>query len=245
MRQLAAVLVGQPDRRGLAMKIKTIITGATGMVGEGVLLECLDHPDVEQILVINRKPGGVSHPKLREIIHGDFFNLAPIEQQLVGFNACFFCLGVSSVGMSQDDYRHMTYDLTLSVAQLLARSNPEMTFCYVTGKGTDSSEQGRVAWARVKGATENALIRLFKQAYMFRPTLMKATPGQKNVKSYYKYFAWIYPVGRTLYPAGFCTLREVGLAMIKAASTAYSKQILEVNDIVDLAKLSATDHSKF
>jgi hypothetical protein len=217
------------------MKVKTIITGTTGMVGEGVLLECLNHPDVEQVLVINRRPGRVSHPKLREIIHGDFFNLAPIEQRLIGFNACFFCLGVSSVGMSKEEYKRITYDLTLGVAQLLAKLNAEMTFCYVTGAGTDSSEQGRVAWARVKGATENGLIRLFKKAYMFRPGFMKATPGQKNVKSYYKYFAWLYPIGRALYPAGFCTLQEVGLAMIKAVSKGYPKQTLEVVDIVKLA----------
>lgn len=206
------------------------------MVGEGVLLECLDHPDVEQVLVINRKPGGVSHPKLSEFIHKDFFNLAPIEQQLSGFNACFFCLGVSSVGMSAEEYKHTTYDLTLNFAQLLARLNPEMTFCYVTGAGTDSSEKGRTAWARVKGATENALMRLFKHAYMFRPGFMKAMPGQKNLKSYYKPIAWLYPIGRALYPAGFCTLQEVGLAMINAASKGYPKQILEVKDIVQLAK---------
>src|ERR1700720_4556565 len=184
------------------MTIKAIITGATGMVGEGVLLECLDHPDIAQVLVINRRPAGVSPPKLLEIIHVDFFNLAPIEQQLAGFDACFFCLGVSSVGMSKDEYAHLTYDLTLNMAQLLAKLNPEMTFCYVTGAGADSSEQGRVAWARVKGATENALIRLFKRAYMFRPAFMKASPGQKNLKISYKLFAWLYPIGRALYPAG-------------------------------------------
>jgi len=205
------------------------------MVGEGVLLECLNRPDVEQVLVINRKPGGVSHPKLREIIHIDFFNLAPIEQQLIGFNACFFCLGVSSVGMSKEEYTHITYDLTLNMAQLLAKVNPEMTFCYVTGAGTDSSERGRIAWARVKGATENALIRLFKQAYMFRPAFMKATAGQRNLKSYYKFFAWLYPIGRALYPAGFCTLQEVGRAMINAVTKSYPKQILGVKDIVKLA----------
>jgi uncharacterized protein YbjT (DUF2867 family) len=218
------------------MKIKAIITGATGMVGEGVLLECLGHPDVEQVLVINRRPGGVSHPKLREIIHADYFKLAPIESQLAGYDACFFCLGTSSVGMTTEDYRHLTYDLTLNVGQLLAGSNPEMTFCYVTGAGTDSSEQGRIAWARVKGATENALMRLFKRSYMFRPGFMKATPGQKNVKSYYRFIAWLYPIGRALYPAGFCTLQEVGRAMINAAGKGYPKQILDVQDIVRLAK---------
>jgi nucleoside-diphosphate-sugar epimerase len=218
------------------MTIKAIVTGATGMVGEGVLLACLGHPDVEQVLVINRKPGGVSHPKLREIIHADFFNLAPIESQLTGYNACFFCLGVSSVGMDKVQYRRITYDLTLNVGELLARSNPEMTFCYVTGAGTDSSEQGRLAWARVKGATENALMRLFKRSYMFRPGFMSASPGQKNLKISYKLFAWIYPVGRAIYPAGFCTLQEVGQAMINAAGKGYSKQILNVKDIVELAK---------
>src|ERR1700726_1588363 len=219
------------------MRFKTIITGATGMVGEGVLLECLNHPAVEQILVINRKPGGMSHPKLREIIHTDFLNLAPIEPHLTGYDACFFCLGVSSVGISQQEYKQITYDLTLNVAQRLAKSNPDMTFCYITGAGTDSSEHGRIAWARVKGATENALIRLFKRAYMFRPGFMKATPGQRNVKSYYKFFAWLYPIGRALYPAGFCTLQEVGLAMINAARTGYPTRILEVADIVKLARL--------
>jgi len=208
------------------------------MVGEGVLLECLTHPDVEQVLVINRKPGGLSHPKLREIIHRDFFDLSPIQEQLSGFDACFFCLGVSSVGMSKEEYAHTTYDLTVNAAQLLAKLNPEMTFCYVTGAGTDSSEKGRVAWARVKGATENALIRLFKQAYMFRPGFMKATLDQKNVKSYYQWIAWLYPIGRTFYPAGFCTLQEVGLAMIEVVRNGYSKQILEVKDIVALARLS-------
>ena len=205
------------------------------MVGEGVLLECLNHSDVEEVLVINRRPGGMSHPKLREVIHADFFNLTPIESQLIGYNACFFCLGVSSIGMSEEEYRRTTYDLTLNVGQLLAKLNPEMTFCYVTGAGTDSSEQGRLAWARTKGATENALMRLFKQSYMFRPGFMKATPGQKNLKSSYRFFAWVYPIGRALYPAGFCTLQEVGRAMINVVSKGYPKQIIDVKDMVKLA----------
>lgn len=218
------------------MKIKTIITGSTGMVGEGVLLECLNHSDVEQVLVINRKPGGIAHPKLREIIHSDFFNLVPIESQLTGYNACFFCLGVSSVGISKEDYKHITYDLTLNMAQVLAKSSPDITFCYVTGAGTDSTEKGRIAWARVKGATENALMRLFRNSYMFRPGFMKATPGQKNVKSFYRFLAWLYPIGRAVYPAGFCTLKEVGQAMINAAGKGYPKHVLAVKDIVALAK---------
>ncbi len=138
--------------------------------------------------------------------------------------------------MSQQEYKQITYDLTLNLAQLLAKGNPDMTFCYITGAGTDSSEHRRIAWARVKGATENALMRLFKRAYMFRPGLMKATPGQKNVKSYYRWFAWVYPIGRALYPGGFCTLQEVGRAMINAAIKGYPQPILEVKDIVQLAK---------
>jgi hypothetical protein len=220
----------------VVMKIKVIITGATGMVGEGVLLECLNHHDVEQVLVINRKPDGVSHPKLREIVHKDFFNLTPIESQLAGYNACFFCLGISSVGISQEAYKRTTYDLTLNVGQVLARLNPEMTFCYVTGAGTDGSEKGKIAWARVKGATENALIRLFKNAYMFRPGFMKTVPGQKNAKSFYKFIAWMYPIGRAIYPAGFCTLHEVGKAMVNTVTKGYPKKVLEVKDIVALSE---------
>lgn len=218
------------------MKIKAIITGATGMVGEGVLLECLNNPEVEQVLIINRKPSGRSHPKLREIIHSDFFNLTPIESQLMGYNACFFCLGVSSVGLSQEEYKRVTYDLTLNLGELLAKLNPDTTFCYVTGMGTDSSERGRIAWARVKGATENALMRLFKKSYMFRPGFMKATPGQKNLKISYKSLDWLYPIGRFLYPSGFCTLKEVGQAMVNTVVKGYPKQILNVQDIVRLSK---------
>jgi nucleoside-diphosphate-sugar epimerase len=217
------------------MSFKAIVTGATGMVGEGVLLECLNHPAVDRVLVINRKPGGISHAKLREIIHADFMSLTAIELQLAGYDACFFCLGISSVGISQQEYKHTTYDLTLNVAQTLAKGNPDMTFCYITGAGTDSSEHGGIAWARVKGATENALLRLFRRAYMFRPGFMKATPGQKNVKSYYHWFAWIYPIGRALFPTHFCTLQEVGRAMINAVIKGYPQPILEVKDIVRLA----------
>jgi nucleoside-diphosphate-sugar epimerase len=216
--------------------VKVIITGATGMVGEGVLLECLNDPQVEQVLVVNRRPIGRSHIKLREIVHADFFNLPPIEQQLKGYDACFFCLGVSSVGMSKEEYKRITYDLTMNVATLLAKLNPEMTFCYVTGAGTDSSEQGRMAWARVKGATENALLRLFPRAYMFRPGFLKATAGQKNVPRVYRFFEWLYPIGRAIYPAGFCTLQELGRAMIQAASRGSAKRVLEVRDIAALAK---------
>lgn len=218
------------------MKLSVIITGSTGMVGEGVLLECLDNPEVEKILVINRRPLGRSHPKLQEIIHSDFFDLTAIEPQLAGYDACFFCLGVSSVGMKKEVYQHLTYDLTLNFAQALARQNADPAFCYVTGAGTDSSEKGRIAWARVKGAAENALLRLFKRACMFRPGFMKPTAGQRNVNPYYKYVGWLYPISRALFPGGVCTIREVGRAMVNAASKGAPKHILEIKDIVALAK---------
>ena len=218
------------------MPIKAVITGATGMVGEAVLLECLDNPAVAQVLLISRKPAGRSHPKLSEIIHPDFFDPAPLAGVAASCDACFFCLGVSSVGMEAEQYRRMTYDLTLGFAQVLAQANPDMTFCYITGKGTDSTEQGRLAWARVKGATENALLRLFRNAYMLRPGMMKATAGQKNLPALYRTLAWVYPIGRALYPAGFSTLQELARAMINAATKGYEKRVLEVEDIVKLAK---------
>ena len=217
------------------MTISTIITGASGMVGEGVLLECLADPRVDRVLVITRKPSGVTHPKLRELIHADFDDLAPIQSQLAGYDACFFCLGVSSVGMSEADYKRVTQDLTLNFGRTMARLNPDMTFCYVTGKSTDSTAQGKVMWARVKGATENELLRLFKRAAMFRPAMMRATRGQKNLKGWYKAIAWIYPIGRALAPSKFCTLKEVGQAMINAATIGSPRHILEVRDIVELA----------
>jgi hypothetical protein len=217
--------------------IKAIVTGATGMVGEGVMLECLRHPEVEAVLIINRKPSGFSHPKLTEIIHPDFFDLSPIENQLVGYNACFFCLGVSSVGMNEQDYTKVTYTLTMNVATTVSRLNPGMTFCYVSGGGTDSTEKGRSMWARVKGKTENDLMKLpFKQVFNFRPGFLKATEGMKNTLKMYRYVSWLYPIGRALYPNGFCTLKELGLAMINTVRKGYEKNILEGKDIIELAK---------
>lgn len=219
------------------MKIKAILTGATGMVGEGVLHECLNHPEVEQVLVITRKPSGISHPKLSELIHADFYNLSAIESQLKGFNACYFCLGVSSVGMKEPQYTKLTHTLTLHVAETLSRQNPEMTFCYISGAATDSSEKGRSMWARVKGKTENDLMKLpFKSVYNFRPGYMHPTPGLKNTLSYYKYIGWLYPFFRTVFPNFVSTLKELGLAMINASRLGYEKQILEVKDIISLAK---------
>jgi hypothetical protein len=220
-------------------KIRIIITGATGMVGEGILYECLQHPIVEAVLTINRKPCGVIHPKLKEIIHNDFYNFSTIENQLRGYNACFFCLGVSSIGMKQDDYYKITYSLTLHLAETLSKLNSDMTFCYVSGAGTDSSEKGRSKWAKIKGKTENDLMKLpFRQVFAFRPGFIKPTKGLKNALSFYRYIGWLFPIGRVLYPNGFCTLKEIGLAMINSVNVGYERNILEGNDIISLAKNS-------
>jgi hypothetical protein len=218
------------------MKIKAIILGSTGMVGEGVLHECLKHPDVESILVINRRSCGVEHEKLKEIIHQDFHDFSPIEDQLVGYNACYFCMGVSSFGMKETDFRKISYELTMHVANILVKINPEMTFCYVSGAGTDSTERGRSMWARVKGKTENDLMKLpFKTAYMFRPGYIQPTRGMKNTYKMYKIFSPFYPVLKTLFPKYICTLEEVGLTMIHAVLYGSDVQVLESKNIRLLA----------
>jgi hypothetical protein len=220
----------------MEVKIKAIITGTTGMVGEGVLHECLADPRVETVLVLNRKPCGVVHAKLKEIIHQDFFDFSSIENQLSGYNACFFCLGVSSVGMKEDAYYKMTYTLTLYLAEILSRHNADMTFCYISGAGTDSSEKGRSMWARVKGKTENDLMKLpFRQALAFRPGFIKPIPGLKNTHKYYAYINWLYPIGRALYPGGFTTLKELSSAMINSVNANYGRKVLEGKDIIVLA----------
>ncbi len=217
--------------------LNVIVTGSTGMVGEGVLHGCLQDPNVTSVLVINRKPGGVSHPKLKEILHTDFFDLSAIEHELAGYNACFFCLGVSSVGMKEPEYHHVTYTLTLHVAETLSRLNPGMTFCYVSGAGTDSSEAGRSMWARVKGKTENDLMKLpFRQVFAFRPGFIRPLPGMSYTLPYYKYVNWLFPIGRALYPAGFCKLSELSAAMIHCARLGYERQVIEGEDIIRLGK---------
>ena len=164
------------------MKLRVIITGATGMVGEGVLLECLSNPAVERVLVLTRKPTGRRHPKMTELLVPALANLSAVENQLTGYNACFFCAGISAVGVSKEEYERITHDLTLAVAQTLLRLNPALTFSYVSGAGTDSTEKSGQHWARVKGRTENELLALpFGAAYMFRPGFMKATAGQRNL----------------------------------------------------------------
>jgi uncharacterized protein YbjT (DUF2867 family) len=219
------------------MKIKSIITGATGMVGEGVLHECLEHPDVESVLVVGRRACGVRHPKLRELLLLNLFELDAVAAQLKGYNACFFCMGVSSVGMKEAEYARLTYDLTLNFAQTLAPLNPDMTFCYVSGTGTDSTERGRSMWARVKGRTENHLLALpFRQAFMFRPGYLQPTPGLKNAYRMYAFLSPFYPLWRRLFPRYVNTLGELGRAMIRVAQTGYDKTALECTDIRTLGK---------
>jgi hypothetical protein len=217
--------------------LRVIITGTTGMVGEGVLHECLQHPDVAAVLVINRKPCGITHPKLKEVIHADFYDLSSVEEQLSGYNACYFCLGISSVGLSKEDYYKITYTLTMHVGNTLSKLNKDMTFCYVSGAGTDSTEQGRSNWARVKGKTENDLRKLpFYKFYAFRPGFIKPTPGLKQTHSFYKYINWLFPIGRALSPGGFCTMQELGLAMIHVTQRGNNYDIIEGKDIIALAK---------
>jgi len=202
------------------------------MVGEGVLHECLIDPQVTEVLIVNRKPSGFSHPKLKEIVHANFFDLTAIESRLAGYNACYFCLGVSSVGMKEPEYYKLTYTLTMNFAETVSRLNPDMTFCYVSGASTDSTEQGKSMWARVKGKTENALMRLpFKRAFNFRPGFMKPTKGLKNTLSLYKYLGWLFPILRILTPNIVSTLAQVGRAMINVTKFGYPKQVLEVKDI--------------
>jgi hypothetical protein len=223
------------------MKIKAIITGATGMVGKGVLLECLDSPEVESVLSISRQSLEMEHPKLKEIIHKDFLDLSPIQDQLAGYNSCFFCLGVSSFRMSEETYTRLTYDLSLHFAQTVLAQNPDMTFCYVSGTGTDSSEKGNSMWARVKGKTENAIMALpFKASYMFRPGVIIPEKGVKSktplYNSLYVLMNPLFPLIKKAFPKYMTTSVKVGQAMINSILTGYEKRHLENADINILAE---------
>ncbi|WP_319591883.1 NAD-dependent epimerase/dehydratase family protein [uncultured Draconibacterium sp.] len=220
--------------------MNVIITGATGMVGKGVLLECLDHRSVEKVLVIGRNPVDVTHPKLEQLIQNDFSDFSTTKEQLAGFDACFLCMGISSVGMKENDYKKITYDYTLALARELFALNPEMTITYVSGEGTDSSEKGKVMWARVKGKTENDLIKLgFKQAFMFRPGFIIPLRGIKSrTKAYqfmYDYFMWLVRLFKTVAPNAVVNTTQVGKAMINCALYGYNAVIIKPKDIIQLA----------
>jgi uncharacterized protein YbjT (DUF2867 family) len=221
---------------GVRPGMKVILFGATGMVGQGVLRECLLDPGVESVLAIGRSSTGQRHAKLREIVHDNFLDYSAIESELAGYDACFFCLGVSSVGMDEQRYRHLTYDITLAAARTLAKLNPQMVFVYVTGRGTDSSEKGSLMWARVKGKTENDLLRLpFKAAYMFRPAGIQPLHGIRSrtawVQAIYVAAAPLLSLLNRVAPNYMTTTEQVGRAMIKVARDGFPRPVLESEDI--------------
>lgn len=214
--------------------LRIVVTGASGMVGEGVMHEALLHPDVAEVIVIGRRPCGTKHTKLHEILIREFnaAESSALREKLSGIDACFFCLGVTSLGKKEPEYTALTYDLTLDFARALAEASPGSLFIYVSGAGTDATEQGNVMWARVKGKTENDLRKLtFRQSIAFRPGYIHPTPGLLHPHPMYRYVSWAYPVLRRLFPAYASTLREVGLAMINAARTGSSLPVFEVADI--------------
>jgi uncharacterized protein YbjT (DUF2867 family) len=224
--------------------MKVILFGATGMVGTGALQECLADPRVESVLAVGRTPTGRAHPKLREVIRADFFHYDDLRTEFASADACFFCLGVSSAGMSEAEYTRQTWELTLAAARSMSAANPRMTFCYVSGLGTDSSEQGRVMWARVKGRTENALLGLqFKAAYMFRPAFIQPMDGIRSktawVQALYTLSAPFYPLLHHLLPRYSTTTAHLGRALIEVAARGFPRTILYSRDIEAMAGVGA------
>jgi uncharacterized protein YbjT (DUF2867 family) len=216
--------------------MKVILLGATGMVGQGALRECLLDPDVTEVLIVGRSATGRKHAKIREIVNKDLYDLSPIAPQLAGYDACFFCLGVSSAGMKEADYTRVTHDLTLAVAHVLAQQNPQMVFLYVSGAHTDSTERGRSMWARVKGRTENDLLREpFRAAYMLRPGHIQPMHGVKSrttlYSGIYAIFGWLYPVIKAVAGKYTLTTEDLGRAMIKIARSGAPKRVLEIADL--------------
>jgi uncharacterized protein YbjT (DUF2867 family) len=223
--------------------MKVIVTGATGMVGKGVLLECLENPDVARVLSLGRSPLGMTHPKLAEVVERDLFHLEAVERELSGYDACFFCLGASSVGMKEEDYFRVTHELTTSVARTLLRVNPGLVFVYVSGAGTDSTEKGSSMWARVKGKTENDLLKMrFGAAFMFRPGYIHPMKGVQSRTALYRalipLLRPLYPVLKALFPNQVTTTEKIGLAMIHSAQRGYPRPVLDPRDINALAESS-------
>lgn len=220
--------------------MKVVITGATGMVGKGVLLECLDHPKIEQVITIGRSELDVTHAKLQSLVHKDFKDYSDLKEHLEGIDACYLCMGVSAAGLSEEKYTELTYDYTLALAQTLLNLNPTMTCTYVSGQGTDSSEQGRTMWARVKGKTENDLINLgFKQAFMFRPgAIIPLRDIKSKTKLYqfiYDYFMWLIKLMKFIFPNSIVNTTQIGLSMIKVTQDGFQKNIVDPKDIIDLS----------
>ena len=216
--------------------MKVVIFGATGMVGQGVLRECLLDPEVELVETVGRAATGVQNAKLREIVREDLFDYQSIEPQLTGFDACFWCLGVSSTGMNEADYERVTYTMTMAAAESLARLNSQMTFVYVSGVGTDSTENGRIMWARIKGKTENALMRLpFRAVYLFRPGFIQPLHGIESrtpaYRKFYKFAKPLMPLACWAFPSRILTTEEIGRAMLAVVRKAPSRRILESADI--------------
>lgn len=220
--------------------MNVLIFGATGMVGQGVMRECLAAADVEKVLTVGRTPTGQQHPKLQELVHAEMWDYANVEAELSNFDACFFCIGVTSSGMSEQKYTHLTYDMTLSVAGTLARLNPQMVFVYVSGAGADSSETGRIMWERVRGKTENALLKLpFRGVYIFRPGMIQPV-GVKSKTTSYRWFYTLtkplLPVLRSMLPDQVLSTPQVGQAMLAAVRHGAPKRVLESPDINALSK---------
>lgn len=220
--------------------MKAIITGASGMVGKGVLLECLDHPEIEEVLTIGRSLINIEHQKLTQIKHEDFSSYDHISDQLKNYDACYMCMGISAAGLSEEKYKQITYNYTMALAQTLYELNPDMTITYVSGQGTDSSENGRAMWGRVKGKTENDLLKLgFNQAFMFRPGGIIPLRGIKSkTKSYqffYDYFMWLIKLIKLIAPNSIVNTTQIGKAMIKVTMKGYHKTIIDPKDIIGLS----------
>lgn len=216
--------------------MNVVIFGATGMIGAGTLLEALDDPAVGRVLVVSRRATGVRHAKLEEVLHRDFYDYSGLQSRWPAFDACVFSLGVTSVGKTEEEYRRVTYDLTLAAARSMVAVNPAMVFCYVTGVGTDSTARGRVMWARVKGETENALLALpFKGAYMFRPGYIQPLRGVRSGTGWYQAaydaIGYLYPVLRRLMPGMVTNTVTIGRALLRVAREGYPTRILEGRDI--------------